>query len=96
MVAGQHVNASCVLRSDTPREFVVGSGRGRFAPRLLPRRVLPPRFFLRHPVGPSCATARTRSGGRSCLGIDPHKVMASPIGRTVKLSEGSVVPALLA
>jgi hypothetical protein len=30
------------------------------------------------------------------LGIDPHKVMASPIGRTVKLSEGSVVPALLA
>jgi hypothetical protein len=30
------------------------------------------------------------------LGIDPHKVMASPIGRTVKLSEGSLVPALLA
>jgi hypothetical protein len=30
------------------------------------------------------------------LGIDPHKVMASPVGRTGKLSEGSVVPALLA
>jgi hypothetical protein len=32
---------------------------------------------------------------RHSLGIDPHQVMASPSGRTVKFSEGSVVPALL-
>ena len=31
----------------------------------------------------------------TAVGIDPKKVMTSPIGRTVKLSEGNVVQALL-
>jgi uncharacterized protein (DUF1501 family) len=30
----------------------------------------------------------------TALGIDPHKVMTSPIGRTTKLSEGNPLPAL--
>lgn len=31
----------------------------------------------------------------AALGIDPHKVMRSPIGRTTKLSDGNPLPALL-
>jgi hypothetical protein len=31
----------------------------------------------------------------AALGIDPHKVMTSPIGRTTKLSDGNPLPALL-
>jgi uncharacterized protein (DUF1501 family) len=31
----------------------------------------------------------------TALGIDPHKVMTSPIGRTTKLSDGNALPALL-
>src|SRR5262249_47176048 len=38
-------------------------------------------------VGDIHATALT------AVGIDPHKVMTSPIGRTTKLSEGDPIPA---
>jgi uncharacterized protein (DUF1501 family) len=47
-----------------------------------------------NPVNP-VAVGDVHATVLTALGIDPHKVMTSPIGRTTKLSDGNALPALL-